>query len=71
LKKYGSLEAALAAGRFSAQAENLRLFRSIATMDKNAPLPNLRHQKPDWAKAAKLAREWNLNQLADRLEKLA
>ena len=70
LKKYGSLEAALTAGRFAAQAEKLRLFRSIATMDSKAPLPSLRSQKPTWQKAAALAREWELNQLAARLEEV-
>jgi hypothetical protein len=40
------LEKALAAGRFAAQADTLRLYRSIATMDKSAPLPPLRNQKP-------------------------
>ena len=71
LQRYGTLEAALKAGRFPAQAESLRLFRSIATMDRKAPLPSLRSQKPTWAKAAALAREWELNQLAGRLEELA
>ena len=70
LQRYGSLEAALAAGRFPAQAENLRLYRSIATMNKKAPLPSLRSQKPTWRKAAELAREWQLKQLASRLEEL-
>jgi DNA polymerase-1 len=70
LRKYGSLEAALAAGRFAAQAEELRLYRSIATMDKSAPLPSLADQRPDWARAAALAREWELYRLADRLEAL-
>ena len=59
------------AGRFPALAERLRLFRSIATMDAKAPLPRLAVQKPTWAKAAALAREWELNQLADRLDGLA
>jgi DNA polymerase I len=70
LQRYGTLEAALAAGRFPAMAENLRLFRSIATMNRKAPLPSLRSQKPTWDKAAALAREWELQQLADRLEEL-
>src|SRR5205085_4000315 len=39
LRKYGSLEALLKAGRYPAQAEQLRLFKSIATMDRKAPLP--------------------------------
>ena len=37
LQRYGSLEAALTAGRFPAKAETLRLYRSIATMNKKAP----------------------------------
>jgi DNA polymerase I len=71
LQRYGSLEAALAAGRFPAQADSLRLFRSIATMNRKAPLPSLRSQKPTWKKAAALTRKWQLNQLAGRLEELA
>jgi DNA polymerase I len=67
LRRYGSLEAALAQGSFAAQAENLRLYRSIATMDALAPLPPLDDQTPTWDAAAALAREWELNQLADRL----
>jgi DNA polymerase-1 len=71
LRKYGSLEKALAAGHFVVQAEKLRLYRAIATMDRSAPLPPLRNQEPTWAKAAALAREWQLNKLAERLEGLA
>lgn len=70
LQRYGSLELALMAGRFPAIAETLRLYRSIATMDKKAPLPSLRSQKPTWKKAAALAKEWELNQLARRLEEV-
>src|SRR5881296_660682 len=33
LRQYGSLEEALEAGRFGAMADDLRLYRSIATMD--------------------------------------
>ena len=71
LRKYGSLEAILEAGRFTRQAESLRLFRSIATMNRKAPLPGLARQTPTWAKAAALARKWQLRQLAGRLEELA
>jgi DNA polymerase-1 len=70
IRQYGSLENALADGRFAAQAEQLRLYRSIATMDRSAPLPDLRDQIPTWAKAAVLARDWELNRLADRLDAL-
>ena len=70
LQRYGSLEAALKDGRFRAQAKELRLFRQIATMNKKAPLPSLRNQKPTWDTAAELARKWELNQLARRLEEI-
>ncbi len=71
LRRHGSLEKALAAGRFAQQADELRLYRAIATMDRKAPLPSLRDQTPNWAKASALARRWGLNQLADRLAALA
>jgi exodeoxyribonuclease III len=71
LRKYGTLEAVLQAGRFPEHAKNLRLFRSIATMDAKAPLPSLPSQKPTWRKAAALAEGWELKQLAKRLEALA
>lgn len=71
LARYGSLEAALKAGRFPAQAKSLRLYRSIATMDRKAALHFPRNQKPTWNKAAALARGWGLKQLAVRLDVLA
>src|SRR6185295_2356427 len=71
LVKYGSLEKLLAAGRFAGQADELRLYRSIAIMDRKAPLPSLKDQTPTWAKAASWARGWELNRLAERLAGLA
>ena len=71
LRKYKSLDGLLAAGRFPGQAEQLRLYRSIATMDRSAPLPPLRTQSPTWERASSLARDWELNRLADRLAMLA
>ncbi len=71
LARYGTLDAALAAGRFPNQAEELRLYRRIATMDASAPLPPLRNQTPTWNEAASLTRQWELGNLAQRLEQLA
>ena len=71
LRKHGSLEEILAAGKFPALAEQLRLFRSIATMNPKAPLPPLPDQTPTWDKAAALATSWELKQLASRLQALA
>jgi DNA polymerase-1 len=71
LAEYGSLEAALDAGRFSAEAEDLRLYRRIAQMDASAPLPSLADQTPNWAEASSLCESWGLGNLAGRLEALA
>jgi DNA polymerase-1 len=71
LRRYATLEAALAAGRFPEQANDLRKYRRIATMDSSAPLPPLPDQLPTWDKAIELANEWELNRLADRLAKFS
>ncbi len=75
LLQFGTLEGVLRTGRFAREADQLRLFRQIATMDAKAPLPPVRQTKPTWAptwaKAAELAREWRLGQLAERLDRLS
>jgi len=71
LRTYGSLEKAIGAGRFPTQAADLRLYRRLATMDASAPLPALKDQTPTWSRASDLARDWGLNQLAERLRRLA
>jgi DNA polymerase-1 len=71
LRKYPTLEEAFAAGQLASQADQLRMYRRIATMDSAAPLPPLADQTPSWGKAAELAREWELNRLAQRLEDLS
>ena len=71
LRKYATLEDAFADGQLVGQADQLRMYRRIATMDAAAALPALDDQTPSWGKAAELAREWELNRLAQRLEDLA
>lgn len=71
LQRYPDLEAMLADGKFPTQADDLRLYKRIATMVTNAPIPPLPDMEPQWAAAAKLARDWELNGLADRLTQLA
>ncbi|HZB22339.1 MAG TPA: 5'-3' exonuclease [Gaiellaceae bacterium] len=66
LKQYGSLEKALNAGRFAVQAEELRLYRRIATLDASAPLPPLEDQTPTWAEASALVESWGLRALGGR-----
>jgi DNA polymerase-1 len=71
LKEYGTLETALDAGRFSTQADELRIYKRMATLDASAPLPPLDDQKPDWPEASSYVRELGLNALADRVAALA
>jgi DNA polymerase-1 len=70
LKRYGSLEEALAQGRFEREAEALRLYLRIATMDAEAPLPPLDDQQPTWGRAAELTAKWGLGRLTERLRAL-
>ena len=67
LKQYGSLEAALDAGRFPNLRKELELYRRIATLDASAPLPPLEDQSPLWAEASSLLGSWGLGNLAGRL----
>jgi DNA polymerase I len=71
LRQYGSLEAMLEEGRFAAEAEALRLYRHVASLDRSAPLPPLPDVEPDWQAAAAHARELGMNGLAGRFEEAA
>jgi len=68
LNQYDSLEALLTDGRFAAEAEALRLYRRIATMDRDAPVPPLPDLAPDWTAAAVHAQELGLPGVARRFE---
>jgi DNA polymerase I len=67
LRRYGTLEEALADGRFAPQAEDLRLYRRIASMDASAPLPPLDDQTPTWAEASALLESWGMRAMAERV----
>ena len=72
LKRHPDIESMIADGRFPSQADDLRLYKSIATMVTDAPLPKaIADTPPDWQKASELAREWELRALSERLEQLA
>jgi DNA polymerase-1 len=66
-----TLETLLEAGRFAAQADDLRLYRRLAQLDATAPVPPLPDHEPDWAAGAAFASELGLGNLAGRLEALA
>ncbi len=67
LGTFGTLEAALEAGKFESLADDLRLYRRIATMDSAAPLPVLVETPPDWVRAEAFARGLGVNGLARRI----
>ena len=71
LRRYPSLEEALADGCFASQADQLRLYRRIATMNAAAPVPAMPDQDPSWGRAAQLMQAWALEGLAKRFEQLA
>ena len=71
LAQYGTLEALLDAGRFSAEADALRIYRRIATFDATAPLPDAADEAPDWSAIADAAEELGLARLAGRLREAA
>ena len=68
LREFDSLEALLEAGRFAAEADALRLYRRVATMDRDAPLPPLPDVEPDWTGAAEHAGALGLPGVARRFE---
>jgi 5'-3' exonuclease len=68
LREHGSLDALLAAGRFAAEAEQLRMYRAIATMECDAPLAPVPDHRPDWVAGAAAADALGLGRLAGRLE---
>lgn len=71
LSQYGSLERMLEEGRFAAEADALRLYRKLATLDRAAPLPDLPDLEPAWGELAARASEIGLGRLARLLEEAA
>jgi DNA polymerase I len=71
LSQYGTLEAMLDEGRFAAQADELRMYREMATLDASAPLPPVDDQVPTWADASSFLRGLGMNAVADRVAAMA
>ena len=67
VKKHGSLEVALAEGGFPTIADKLREYRRVATLQADAPVPDLPDVEPKWARAAELTEKWGLVGLSKRL----
>jgi DNA polymerase-1 len=71
LAQYGTLEAMLEEGRFAAQADELRMYRQMATLDASAPLRRIEDQVPQWAEASSFLRGLGMNAVADRVAAMA
>ena len=71
LAKHGSLEACLAAGGFPDQADTLRDYLRMATLQADAPIPDLPNVEPDWGAGADLADGWGLAGVARRFRERA
>ena len=71
LAQYGTLEAMLEQGRFAAQADELRMYRHMATLDASAPLPPVDDQQPTWSEASSFLRGLGMNAVADRVAAMA
>jgi hypothetical protein len=52
-------------------ADDLGRYRQIATLQHDAPIPELRDGEPTWTSAAELAGTWGLKALAKRLRERA
>jgi DNA polymerase I len=66
LQAYGDLEGVLEA-RPELNAHELRMYRQVATMQRDLPYDPPGDGPPDWASGAEAARERGINRLADRL----
>jgi DNA polymerase I len=71
LAQYGTLEEMLDQGRFATQADELRMYRHMATLDASAPLPPVDDQVPTWAEASSFLRGLGMNAVADRVAAMA
>ena len=67
LAKYGSLEACLEAGGFPDQADALRDYLKITTLQPDAKIPDLPDTDPDWEAGGALAEAWGLAGVAKRM----
>ncbi len=67
LQTFPDLESMLAEGRFETEAEQLRVFLQIATLDPSAPLPDVPDVEPDWTAGASAAEALGVARLARQL----
>ena len=71
LEEHRTLDKALDAGRFTSEASDLRDYLRIATLQADAPIPDLPDAAPSWQRASDLVASLGLGRLAGRLEERA
>ena len=67
LHQHETLDAAVEAGLFPGQEDELRKYVRIVRLQYHAPVPQLPDVQPDWAAAAAVAGKWGLKRLEERL----
>jgi DNA polymerase-1 len=67
LVRNGNLDAAIGAEGLEGIAAELRMYRHIATMRADAPVPAVPDRMPNWVDAAAQVDAWGLTALATRL----
>jgi DNA polymerase-1 len=67
LQTHETLDNAIESGVFQEQADQLRLYLRITRLQYQATIPDLPDAEPDWTRAAALAEDWGLGNLAGRL----
>jgi DNA polymerase-1 len=71
LRQYETLDAAVEAGLFPRQENELRQYVRITRLQYHAPIPELSDAQPNWSAAAEVAKRWGLAALTGRLEQRA
>ncbi|MDQ3866831.1 MAG: 5'-3' exonuclease [Actinomycetota bacterium] len=71
LGTHETVDAAIEAGVFQDQAEDLRLYVRLTRLQYHAPVPELPSAQPSWSTGAELAERWGLGKLAERLRERA
>ncbi len=67
LQTHGTLDAAIEAGVFQTQADELRMYLRLTRLQYHASIPELPDAQPRWREAAELLDRWGLGNLAGRL----
>ncbi|MBA2536588.1 MAG: 5'-3' exonuclease [Actinobacteria bacterium] len=71
LREHETLDAAIEAGVFQAQADELRKYARITRLQYHAPMPDLPDAEPNWNEAAEVVARWGLGNLEGRLRERA